>query len=382
MKSRISSKVLSKTADNDLLETFPKSKYGLSLRKLIKLKRKVRSMSKAKDVVERDRAELSDKVTEIGLKKKYKEALLEIGRLNIEKKAVLKLAEPSVKFTIKPHKKTQGGEATCVLLASDWHVEERVSSSAVNGMNQYSVEIARKRAMEFFQIGLHLRNLEAKNTPVPNMVLALLGDFITGHIHEENLSTCSLQPVDAAYEAKNILKSGIDFLLKESDLNLIIPCHAGNHSRITKKSNGSETEMGNSLEFFIYGFLAQEYKDNPRVKFLISRGYTSRLKVYDTTLRLHHGHRIRSMGGVGGLSIPANKYVFRANTAWQADYDVFGHHHQMQKAPRFICNGSLIGYNAYAQDSAFEYEVPSQTYFLINKRWKTIMDYRPILFSV
>jgi hypothetical protein len=249
-------------------------------------------------------------------------------------------------------------------------------------MNAYSVEIARKRAMEFFQIGLHLRNLEAKNTPVPNMVLALLGDFITGHIHEENHSTCSLQPVDAAYEAKNILKSGIDFLLKESDLNLIIPCHAGNHARITKKSNSSETEMGNSLELFIYGFLAQEYKDNPRVKFLISRSYTSKLKVYDTVLRLHHGHRIRSMGGVGGLSIPANKYIFRANTAWQADYDVFGHHHQMQKAPRFICNGSMIGYNAYAQDNAFEYEVPSQTYFLINKRWKTIMDYRPILFSV
>jgi hypothetical protein len=188
--------------------------------------------------------------------------------------------------------------------------------------------------------------------------------------------------VDAAYEAKKILKSGIDFLLRESDLNLIIPCHAGNHSRITKKPNSSETEMGNSLEFFIYGFLSQEYADNPRVKFLISRGYTSKLKVYDTTLRFHHGHRIRSMGGVGGLSIPANKYVFRANTAWHADYDVFGHHHQMQKAPRFICNGSMIGYNAYAQDSAFEYEVPSQTYFLLNKRWKTIMDYRPILFSV
>jgi hypothetical protein len=139
--------------------------------------------------------------------------------------------------------------------------------------------------------------------------------------------------------------------------------------------------MGNSLEYFIYGFLAQEYRDNPRVKFLISRSYTSYLTIYDTKLRFHHGHRIRYAGGVGGLSVPANKYVLRANTSWNADMDVFGHFHQAQMSPRFICNGSLIGYNAYAQDSAFEFEPPSQTYFLINKRWKQIIDYRKILFG-
>lgn len=379
-KSKVDFKVLCETLDDSLTKVFPFSKYGLTRGELREMKKNPKLP--AREALKFDRELAKSKNSASVTSKKYKEALAEIERLSVEREAILQLATPSVTHVIKPHKGSKNGEATCVLVASDFHVEERVTKESVNGMNEYSVEIARKRAMEFFQIGLHLRNLEARNTPVPNMVLCLLGDFITGHIHEENFSTCSLQPVDAAYEAKNILKSGIDFLLENSDLNLIIPCHAGNHARITKKSNSSETEMGNSLELFIYGFLAQEYAGNPRVKFLISRSYTSKLKIYDTTLRLHHGHRIRSMGGVGGLSIPANKYVFRANTAWSADYDVFGHHHQMQKAPRFICNGSLIGFNAYAQDSAFEYEVPSQTYFLINKRWKTIMDYRPILFSI
>jgi len=377
-KPKIDLDVLLQTADDNLLTVFGSS--GLTRGELREMKRK----AKTPDVevqLKADRDAIKAKASESATQKKYKQALAEIERLSVERDAIIHLSQSSVSHTIKPHKSRTGGEATCVLVASDWHVEETVTSASVNGMNSYSLEVARKRAMEFFQIGLHLRNLENRNTPVPTMVLCLLGDFITGHIHEENFSTCSLQPVDAAYEAKGILKSGIDFLLKESDLNLVIPCHAGNHARITKKSNSSETEMGNSLELFIYGFLAQEYAGNPRVKFLISRSYTSKLKIYDTVLRLHHGHRIRSMGGVGGLSIPTNKYIYRANTAWQADYDVFGHHHQMQKAPRFICNGSLIGYNAYAQDSAFEYEVPSQTYFLINKRWKTIMDYRPILFS-
>lgn len=316
--------------------------------------------------------------------KKYKTLLEKVETLEAEKEAILYLAQTNISHTIKPLTSSGVGEATAVLVASDWHIEEKVTSEAVNGSPGYSLAIARKRADEFFQVGLRLRDLEAKNTPIPNMVLALLGDFITGNLHNWHGTpgNTTLEPVEAAYEAKGIIKSGIDFLLKESDLNLItIPCHAGNHARITAKSPDSEKEMGNSLEYFIYGFLAQEYADNPRVKFLISKSYASRLQIYDLVLRFHHGHKIKYGGGIGGLAVPASKYVLRKNTHWYADVDVFAHHHQKQKGPRFICNGSMIGYNAYASDGAFEYEEPSQTYFLVNKRWKEIIDYRPVLFS-
>ena len=324
---------------------------------------------------------LSD--SEKATKEKYNALLRDVEKLTEEKEAVLSLAEPSVSHEIKPLKGKKGGEATAVVVASDWHIEERVSPEAVNGGSGYTLQIAKKRADEFFQVALHLRDLEARNTPVPNMVVALLGDFITGNLHawHGTPGNTTLEPVEAAFEAKGYIKSGIDFLLKESDLNLIIPCHAGNHSRITAKSGDSETEMGNSLEFFIYGFLSQEYADNPRVKFRISKSYASRVQVYDTTVRFHHGHRIKYGGGIGGLAVPASKYVLRKNIHWPADLDVFGHHHQKQKGPRFICNGSMIGYTAYASDGAFEYEAPSQTYFLINKRWNEVIDYRPILFS-
>lgn len=309
---------------------------------------------------------------------KYRRLQDEFERVQRENAALLRLSEPVESHVIKPLDKHEGGESTVILLASDWHIEERVSPDAVNNMNSFSVPIARQRADAFFKVGLHLTQIEQNNTPINTLVLALLGDFITGFIHEENLAVCSLPPVEAGYEALVILQSGIDFLLANSELNLVIPCHAGNHGRITKKSRSSETEMGNSLEYFIYGFLAKHYEGNPRVKFLISRSYISRLQVYDTVLRFHHGHRIRFQGGVGGLTIPAKKWTFRSNRAWTADYDIFGHHHQAFHGGNFICNGSLIGYNAYAQDNGFEFEPPSQTYLLINRRWKQIVDYRPI----
>lgn len=364
---------LKETPDDKLVETFPK----FSRAYLRKLKRKVAPDERVKYDLRERKLKASKSETD----KKYKVLQDEISRLEAEKEAVLKLAKPCKEFVIRPSKKRGGGEATCIAVASDWHIEETVTPDAVNDLNEYNLDIAKKRAETFFQVALRLRDIECQNTPVPNMVLALLGDFITGSIHEENLAVCSLPPVEAAYEAKGILKGGIDFLLKNSDLNLVVPCHSGNHARITKKSRSSETERGNSLEYFIYGFLAQEYANEPRVKFLISKSYTSRLQVYDVVFRLHHGHRIRFQGGVGGLTIPAMKYVHRSNTAWKADYDIFGHHHQKQFGPSFICNGSMIGYNAYAQDSAFQFEEPSQTFLTVNKRWKEVIDYRPILFS-
>lgn len=317
-------------------------------------------------------------------KKQRTDALKMVQALEEQVNAIKKLARPAPTHIIKPHVGGRGGEATAIVVASDWHIEETVSPDSVNGSNGYTFEIAKQRADEFFKMALHLRNLEAKNSPVPNMVIALLGDFITGNLHQWHgtPSNCSMQPVEAAYEAHGLIQSGIDFLLKESDLNLTLVCHAGNHARITAKSPDSETEMGNSLEFFIYGFLAKHYADNPRVKVIISKSYASRLQIYGTVLRFHHGHRVKYGGGIGGLAVPASKFTLRKNTHWQADYDVFGHHHQKQLGPRFICNGSMIGYNAYASDGAFEYERPSQTYFLINRRWKEIIDYRPILFSV
>lgn len=316
--------------------------------------------------------------------RKYKALLDYVEEVEEKADAAERLAEPSIVHTIKPERQKGGGESTCVVVASDWHIEEVVSPEAVNGSPAYNFNVAKKRADEFFQTALYLRNLEARNSLVPNMVLALLGDFITGNLyvqHGSGKNTC-MEPVEAAFEAKNLIKSGIDFLLKESDLKLLVPCHAGNHSRITAKTNDSETEMGNSLEFMVYGFLKQEYANEPRVKFKISKSYTSLVNIYDLAVRFHHGHRIKYGGGIGGLAVPASKYVLRKNTHFHADLDVFGHHHQKQKGPRFICNGSMIGYTAYGADGAFEYEVPSQTYFLVNKRWKEVIDYRPILFSV
>jgi hypothetical protein len=122
----------------------------------------------------------------------------------------------------------------------------------------------------------------------------------------------------------------------------------------------------------MYYHLRNTFKDDPRVKFMIASGYLSYLDVFDTYLvRFHHGHQIRYQGGVGGITIPVNKAIDGWNK--QDKYrnvrlDVFGHFHQYINYSNFVCNGSLIGYNAFAVAIKAPYEKPQQAFFLVSKK--------------
>lgn len=314
-----------------------------------------------------------------GLKAKYAEALKTVEEQAKALAAVEAMQGGVAPVVIEPREGSGTAEGTAVLVASDWHVEEHVGIE-VGGLNEYSLAVAQNRATTFFQAGLRLIRLLQQDITIHTVVLALLGDFITGNIHgEENAEKNQLPPTEATVFAMNLIIGGIDFLLEHSDLVLLIPCHSGNHARTTHTTRFS-TENGHSLEYLMYLHLRAHYRHEPRVHFLIAEGMHSYLDIYDTTIRFHHGHAVKYGGGVGGIYIPVNKAISQWNKARRADLDVFGHFHQMRDGGNFICNGSLIGYNAFAQSIKADYEQPKQTLFLIDKRRGRTCTW-PILFS-
>lgn len=314
------------------------------------------------------------------LKKKNKVLMLEVDRLRNEVRAFERI-KPTNTFAIKPRLSKGSGEATVVVLASDWHIEERVDPDTINGLNTHNLDVARKRAVEFFQATVRLTEILGKDTTITTMVLALLGDFITGDIHEEMLETAEVEPTLAIIEAQKLLTSGIQFILDNTNLNLVIPCHSGNHARTTKETRHA-TEAGHSLEYIMYHMLADHFRDNKRVKFIIPRSYHSFVRVYDEVIRFHHGHNLRYGGGVGGLTIPVNKAIAQWNKSNKdVTIDCFGHWHTRFDGGNFIANGSNIGFNAFAVSIKASFDRPSQTLFLIDrKRGKTCVW--PILYSL
>jgi hypothetical protein len=327
-----------------------------------KIARKNDQITLAEDREKRAAAEQS-----AALKARYGEALETIDRLEAEIKDARAVAEPVETFAIRPKAGSGTSEATPVLVASDWHVEEEVGAE-IGGLNVSDLERSQVKATKFFQSGLRLIRLLAQDVKIDSAILALLGDFISNQIHgAENAEVNGVRPTEAIAAAKSFLVSGLEFLLNHSKLSLVVPCHSGNHARTTQTTRFA-AENGHSLEWLMYLWLADYFKGEPRITFVIPPGMHSYLDVYGQTIRFQHGHAIKYGGGVGGIFIPAYKAIAQWNKARRADLDVFGHFHQSKDGGNFLCNGSLIGYNAFALSIKADFELPRQTLFLMDKK--------------
>lgn len=302
---------------------------------------------------------------------KYKVAMKRLQDAEAQLMTMVEVKDRVSTYTIKPTK-GEGGEAVAVVLASDWHVEENVRPETVNGSNEYTMKIAKQRAEKFFQHTYQLVKKEQQDVRINTLVLALLGDFFSGNIHEELLASCEVGPQDAMLFAQNLIASGIEFLLKNTDLKIVVPCTVGNHSRMTKKVHVSD-EHGMSLEWAMYNFLAAYFAKEKRVQFVLSRSYHNYVDVLGYKIRFHHGHAVNFGGGLGGLTIPMIKQIQRWDNDQKAYLSCCGHFHQKMDGERFIVNGSLIGDSPYGKRLGFTGR-PEQVFFLIDKkRGKTVV---------
>lgn len=310
---------------------------------------------------------------------KYKLALKQIESLQKENEAILNVKDSVNTFKITPTLST-GSEATAVWLASDWHVAEKVTRGQTNGINEYNLTIAKSRGEQYFKNGLSLTKMMGKDVEINTIVLALLGDFITGHLHSQAVETNYLAPAEEMLFAQDIIASGIEYILKQSKYKLKIVCHSGNHGRTSKFAEfGSEN--GHSWEFVMYCNLKAYFRNEPRVEIIVSEGAHTYVDIYGKKIRFLHGHDIKYSGGVGGIFIGANKAVAQWDIACPAYLTCFGHFHQMNATSRFVSNGSLIGYNSFALSIKASAEAPAQQMFLIDKkRGKTVVA--PILFDI
>jgi hypothetical protein len=314
-------------------------------------------------------------------KKVLEAAVKKIEALEEENEVLLNLRDRTPQlFDIAPKVSKGKSESVAFIVMSDWHSEELVLPGQVGGLNEHNLTIGEARATKAWQGGQRLWDIFRKDTAIKTIVVALLGDFITGRIHEDTSESCLLPPSDSIYRAQNMILSGLQFLLAntESDVEIIVVCHSGNHGRMTKDQLIAN-ERGNSLEQYMYFNIRDHFKGDARIKFQIADGYHSYVTLWDRyVVRLHHGHQINYGGGVGGITIPVNKAIAQWNKGRKADLDVFGHFHQNVNFSNFVCNGSLIGYNAYALSIKADYEPPTQSFFLINKKYNRKTIHTPI----
>lgn len=272
-------------------------------------------------------------------------------------------------------KAKSGGNATALLVLSDWHCGERVDPAQVDHRNEYSPEVFQQRVRGMFQhVGLMLDFARTFAT-IRTMEVFAIGDFITGYIHEELKKSNYIAPTEETLLFQDEMNAGLKFLKKEAGLKSItVRTKPGNHGRTTEKPQIKDEHL-NSYEWLAYKTMERWFQI-PGVSWVVEPGYLSYATINGRDYRYHHGHAIRSKGGVGGPYVTIAQRLHHWNKTRQSYRDLMGHLHQYMPMAGCSVNSSLIGYSEFSTFHGFGWEPPSQTFIVDSEKRGGILTER------
>lgn len=279
----------------------------------------------------------------------------------------LATSKPDVpKWMVKPSKSKKNiGVPT--LFASDWHWGEIVDPKQIGGVNEFNMTIAQDRARAMIDTTIELCRNHLSTIEYPGIVFALGGDMVSGDIHEELIATNEMEIMPTVVDLWGVLVWCIDRLADEFG-NVFIPCVTGNHGRNTHKIRAKGRNY-TSFDWLLYQFLAKRFEQDKRVRFLIPEGPDAVYSVFGHRYCLTHGDQFRGGDGMIGALGPIVRGDHKKrsrNAQIDKEYDtlLLGHWHQLIQLQRLIVNGSLKGYDEYANQNNFGYEPPRQAMWI------------------
>lgn len=261
-------------------------------------------------------------------------------------------AKPKYKPAPKSRRKKAKAEHEFVLLLSDLHAGEVVSREETSGINEYNWDIMSKRMAKLSDSLASYQ--QHRPYPVEKIHVFMLGDMLSGNIHEELEATNEFPLAEATVQL------GFDLGEWTNSLNEIFPTVdvagiVGNHPRAHKKPWAKQGY--DNADWTAYHIMAQALKHNDRISVDIPKASQHRVTVAERwNFLLFHGDGIRSsMPGVpwGGVSRRAQALDAQYN-ALGKPIDIFclGHFHAANwvrtNAGRIAMNGAVKGVDEYS----------------------------------
>lgn len=264
-----------------------------------------------------------------------------------------------------PRTKSPG---TPTLVLSDFHWGEVVDGSEVMGANSYDLTTAASRLRYTTEKAIEVCFDHFKYPNYNGIVVPLLGDMVSGDIHDELLKTNELPVLPTALDCADHLEAALQLLIARFG-QVFVPCVTGNHGRQGKKIQHKQRHY-TSYDWLIYCLLESRFKSNPHIKFAVSTCPDYIYKINDHRFLITHGDQLGNGGdGIIGFIGP----VVRGDTAKRKrlaamgiSYDTLlhGHYHTPHNhQERILGNGALVGMGEYSFNNNYSYSPPKQLLF-------------------
>lgn len=248
-----------------------------------------------------------------------------------------------------------GSPGTPIAMWSDWHWGETVKGPEVRNLNAFNKAISHARLRKLVEKTIELCFDHMKNPDYERLVLCLMGDMISGIIHEELQDTNHEYIMETLFDLFDQIVWAIGELLKVFK-HMLVYCVVGNHGRMGKRPR-YKGKVKTNYEWLLYKQLESYFKADERIKFFIPDSADIHFSVNGTRFLLTHGDTLGTKGGDGiigaiGPIMRGRVKIGGAEARVKQDFDVMliGHWHQWIPFANngIVVNGSMKGYDEFA----------------------------------
>jgi len=285
---------------------------------------------------------------------------------------------PPAPFTKTTYKESESSTETVLALLSDAHAGENIDPREIYGLNEYNFDILNLRTKLWAQkvIDIPTRKLKPK---FPRIVIGMLGDMVSGVIHEELLRGTTGNIADWTIDYAYILAQALREIASVYE-KVDVCCVVGNHGRLDKKPV-FKAKYAN-WDYILYKNIELHLRDQKNVTFNIPRSFWLIKEIEGWRFLLLHGDNIRGWQGVPWYGI--NRAIAQLKEVLEAagdhfEYMCLGHFHSLATLDRAkggtIINGSIKGIDEYSIGKLFTGNKAKQLICGVHPRWGKTWSY-------
>ena len=235
------------------------------------------------------------KVAEAAIKKEAKEDLL----IDAIKKFTPSYKEVKKYKHRKPTGKIKGNSVQSMIAPlTDTHIGDNVELEEMMGLNEYNIDIFNKRLYGWANQVVTLAELRRNSAEVGELIVPMLGDMISGDIHEELARTNNDHCMGQMIRGANLISQALMFIAPHFD-KVRVPCVVGNHGRMTRKPPMKNKYM--DWDYMLYQWVSVFCQNQKNIEFHIPKTFMTTINVCNRNILLAHGDFIN--GGGSGTSI-------------------------------------------------------------------------------
>ena len=258
-------------------------------------------------------------------KKLYEQASDEIDSHESIIELIYELTEPLKEQSVVKHssgKGKRGREPQSVLAPlSDTHIGDNVDYNQMSSLNSYTIDIFNARLYGWASQILDLVEFRRTFADIPELVVPLLGDMVSGDIHQELRETNQDNTMGQMIRGANLIAQALMFMAPHFE-TVRVPCVVGNHGRMTNKPPAKDKYV--NWDYMLYQWVAAFCREQSNIEFEIPKSFFHVFPVCNRNILIMHGDSMKGKAATADVlrTLTSMRTVLQYRTGLEEEVSV------------------------------------------------------------